>query len=192
MSVDCVSRPPDFGNDLCTYGKIGERFFLGVHGRQMYDNGYDVYDVSSIPFWQHIDIDFVVAKKGSKLKNDWECVYNEEFTKIEVKVDTRAHETGNLPYEVISHGNFGWSINTYADKVFFIVCKDGITDGKLYAYTEYLIDMKKWKEYASYGNNSFRRPNCIRNEEIYDFLHKIEDLKEAKVIIAEQTINTWI
>lgn len=170
MSVNCTSRPPNFQNDVYTYGKIGERFFFNEHGWWFQNNGYTLYDVTNRPFWQSVDVDFVATKSGNVLIDNWECVYSKDFIKIEVKIDTRAQQTGNLPFEVVSHGNFGWSINTYADKVFFIVCKDGIVDGKLYAYTEYLIDMKRWKEFASYGNNSFRRPNCIRNEEIYDFL----------------------
>ena len=192
MSVTSTFRPPNFGADVYTYGKIGEKFFMEFHGSQFMKNGYKIYDVSNIQFWQKIDVDFVVTKYENELQNDWKCVYDPAFTKIEVKVDTRAHDTGNLPFEVISHGNFGWSINTHADKVFMILCNDGIQGGKLYAYEEYLIDMKKWKEFGSYGSNSFRRPNVIYNEEIYDFLHKIVDLKSAGVIIAEQKINDWI
>lgn len=192
MSVTQTFRPPSFGSDVLSYGKVGERFFVNFHGPQFIQNGYKIYDVSNVPFWQKIDVDFVITKSENEISNDWDCVNNPAFTKIEVKVDTRAHDTGNLPYEVISHGNFGWSINTHADKVFMVLCNDGFQDGKLYAYEEYLIDMKKWKDFGSYGSNSFRRPNAIYNEEIYDFLHKIDELKKEGVIIAEQKINDWI
>lgn len=192
MSVLAANRAQDFGRDVLTYGKIGERFFLSFHGKMLSEQGYTVYDVSDIPFWQKIDVDFVLSKGGKPLTNDWECVRDTSFKKIEVKVDTRAFETGNLPFEVISHGNFGWSINTHADAIFVILCRDGIIDGKLFAYNEYVIDMKKWKEFASYGSNSFRRPNCIYSEEIYDFLHKITDLKDNGIIIGEQMINDYI
>lgn len=193
MSVNNTWRSPNFSADVYTYGKVGERYFLNKYGKGFASKGYTIYDVSSIPFWQKIDIDFVISKSDKPLMSTWECVMDKAFTKIEVKVDTRAHDTGNLPYEVISHGNFGWSINTHADKVLMILCKDGFNNGMLYAYEEYLIDMKKWKEFASYASNSFRsKPNAIYGEEIYDFLHKIEEMKSVGVIVAQQNINAYI
>ena len=193
MSVYSASREPDFKSDLNTYGKIGERFFLACFGNSMTAKGWIIYDVSNEPFWQKLDIDFVVSKAGKPLINDMSTVLDESFLKIEVKVDTRCHKTGNLPYEIISHGKWGWSISTCADRAIVVSCEDGLKDGKLYAYEFYMIDMVKWKVFSSYSINCAKDvPNKIEKEEIYDFLCRIEDMKRSGVITNTVAVNSWI
>ena len=193
MSVPQTIRKPNFHADVKTYGKIGERFFQDSISSGLAGKGKVIHDVSDNPFWQQYDVDFVISDEGVSLNSVDSELFDENLIRLEVKVDTVAPRTGNLAYEVISHGKFGWSINTVADKVIMLICNDGIVDGKIYAYEGHIIDMKKWKAFASYSYNcSFRQPNCIYNEEIYDFLFKIEDLKRNKIITSTFSINSWI
>lgn len=193
MSVYRTDRTPEFNSDVYTYGKIGERFFTSTFGPRLKETGKKITDVSDRKFWQKLDVDLIISDGESIIMDNIETAMNSSFKKIEVKVDTRAHDTGNLPFEVISHGGFGWSINTIADDVFIICCRDGIANDRIYAYEAYLIDMKKWKEFAMYAYNSFRdKPNNIQNEEIYDFLHKIDRMRYYGLIKKEIQLNTWI
>lgn len=194
MSVYETSRQPDFQKDIATYGKIGENFFMNTFGKALTSRGEQVYDVSNRLFWQKIDVDLVISKGGKPLVDSFEAVSDDSFLKIEIKVDTRAAHTGNLPFEIISHGGWGWGIKSHADKVFVVLCEDGIQNGMIYAHKAYLIDMLKWKVFASYSSNTFRNaPNRIVNEEIYDFLCKIEHMKKVPgLILGEIEINGWI
>lgn len=196
MSVDRASVPPDFTEDK-RRGRVGEQFTLNSILKKYSENGYDVYDVREVPFWEEIDIDFVVTKKGNVLTNDWECVRSDKFLKIEVKVDGKAIESGNLAYEIISHGKFGWALKTHADRVFMfitdkVISKNDKGEDSLHAYEWYIIDMKKWKAYADYVSNSPFGPNWIRDEIIVDILHRISDLKKENIILKEFSLNCMI
>jgi len=191
MSVYETSRKPNFYKDIETYGKIGERFFYNSVAPSAESRGWKICDVSGRPFWQKIDVDFVISKDGKEVKDSFDTVTDPSFTPVEIKIDTRAANTGNLPFEVISHGNYGWSLNTHASRVYVILCRDGIQDGKIYAYKYLLIDMHMWKSAAAYSSNIFKL-NRIANEEIYDFLFKIDDMKKMGIILAESEINDWI
>lgn len=191
MSVEYASRIPNFKLDVETYGKIGERFFKSTLGKAMESKGWVVHDVSGNQFWQEVDTDFVISKERKPLEDSFDTIRDPSFVKIEVKVDTRCHITGNLPYEIISHGKPGWCVKTHADKAMIIACKDGFENGMLYAYEFYMIDMVKWKLFSQYSSNLFK-VNEISGEKIFDFLHKIELMKSASVIESTKEINNWI
>ena len=94
------------------------------------------------------DVDFIVRRINSD--DRWYCV--------EVKVDTRALDTGNLAYEVISHGCNGWSVITQADDVFIVLAKEiGVYLNPIKALW---VDMNKWKEYCS-NRNTPKKMNII-------------------------------
>jgi hypothetical protein len=110
----------------------------------------------------------------------------ERVEKIEVKVDTRALETGNLPYEFISHGSSGWSVITKADYVYMILCDE--SEGKIIAKSILWIDMAKWHEFVK-NRKIKKRINHIWNESIVDLLCRIDDMKDSGVIFTEEKIN---
>lgn len=158
-----TSREPNYFGDIDKYGKFGEDLFLS-----MYKDQLEIDDVRSNISYQRRDVDFIVRRINSD--DRWYCV--------EVKADTRALDTGNLAYEVISHGCNGWSVITQADYVFMVLAKD---DGYLQPIKALWIDMNKWKEYCS-NRNTPKRMNIIQSESIVDLLCKIDDLKKYGVI----------
>ena len=115
-----------------------------------------------------------------------EVISGKNFEKIEVKVDTRALETGNLPYEFISHGSSGWSVITKADYVYMVLCDE--SDGKIIAKSIMWIDMTKWHEFVK-NRKIKKRINHIWNESIVDLLCRIDDMKDSGVIFKEEKIN---
>ena len=157
MSVPQTIRKPNFHADVKTYGKIGERFFQDSISSGLTGKGKVMHDVSDNPFWQQYDVDFVISDEGVSLNSVDSELFDENLIRLEVKVDTVAPRTGNLAYEVISHGKFGWCVNTMADKVIMLICNDGIIDGKIYAYEGHIIDMKKWK---SFWNREQKKNSC--------------------------------
>lgn len=160
-----TAREPNYYGDIDKYGKFGEDLFISKHKDFM-----DIDDVRDNISYQRRDVDFIVQRKGS---NDrWYCV--------EVKVDTRALDTGNLAYEVISHGCNGWSVITQADYVFMVLAKE---DGdSLQPVKSLWIDMHKWKEYCS-NRNTPKKMNIIQSESIVDLLCKIKDLQAWGVVV---------
>ena len=200
MSVDKTNRPPDFKNDVEKYGTWGENLFRDTYLPLFEKREYGLYNVTQDPFFQVRDIDFVVAKKplyaedydgldnGKKFPDEWDESYNEtvledpDFETIEVKVDTRTIDTGNIPYEMISHAQLGWSIVTKCDKVFFIVVRE---EGDTVTPIRGLwIDMKKWREFIA-DRKTRKISNLIRSEQgIADLLCKEKDLREYGVILS--------
>lgn len=158
-------RKPDYYKDIDKYGKFGEDIFI-----QKFFDKLQIIDVRENKAYQKEDIDFLVARE------------NEKFKSIEVKVDCRAWETGNLLYESISHGCNGWAISTKADFIFMVIVKEN--GDNLIPVVAYWIDMEKWKEYCS-RRDTKKALNIIENEKIVDIRCKISDLKDAKVIEKE-------
>jgi hypothetical protein len=167
-----TSRDPDYFGDIEKYGKFGEDLFL-----DMYEDKLEIDDVRDNISYQRRDVDFIVKKKG--IEGRWYC--------IEVKVDTRTLDTGNLAYEVISHDANGWSVITQADFVFMVLAED---TEKLKPVKSLLIDMNKWKEYCS-NRLTPKRLNVIQSEGIVDLLCKITDLKKYGVIVKTLDMGLW-
>lgn len=205
MSVDKTARKPNFKADIDTYGTWGESLFISTYLTSFEGKKYGVYNVSKDPFFQVRDIDFIIAKKPlyddgyDGLDNDKQypdefpedlkevCLHHPDFEKVEVKVDTRTIDTGNIPYEMISHAQLGWSVVTCCDKVFFIIARengDGLTPVK-----GLWLDMVKWREFIA-DRNTRKISNLIRSEQgIADLLCKVDDLKEYGVVIGEKSFE---
>ena len=187
MSVDFTARRPDFKGDIVTYGDWGENLFITSYAGEFEKKGYTVFNVSKDPEYQSIDIDFVVSKDGEKEVPTFSKIMENpaHYEAIEVKVDTRTIETGNLPYEVISHAQPGWSLVTECNKVFFIIAKE---DGDVLTPISGLwIDMLRWDEFI-YDKSTKKRCNFIKSENgIADLLCKLNDLRAYGVIIGEKS-----
>ena len=183
-----TSRPPSYKNDIKIYGTGGEKLFLSLESDKIESKGYKIFNVSSDIDYQYIDVDFIISKDSSvdNLPPIDEVISGKNFEKIEVKVDTRALETGNLPYEFISHGSSGWSVITKADYVYMILCDE--SEGKIIAKSIMWIDMAKWHEFVK-NRKIKKRINHIWNESIVDLLCRIDDMKDSGVIFTEEKIN---
>lgn len=155
--TDKTQRPPNYYSDIDKYGKFGEDVFLSKY------KNLKITDVRNDKRYQQNDIDFIITKD----KNYY----------VEVKTDTVAQKTGNLAFEVISHGACGWSVVTKADFVYMVLADDDLN-----YISSFWIDMKKWKEYCS-NRKTPKKLNVITSENIVDLLCKIKDLKEYKVIV---------
>ena len=69
-----------------------------------------VVDVREDKMFQSLDIDFLVEN------------IDRQFSTIEVKTDYKAHETGNIVYEVTTSGNIGCFEKTKAKyKAYFVL-----------------------------------------------------------------------
>lgn len=190
-TVEKTIRPPSYMKDISIYGSGGEKLFLSLEASKFDRKGYKVFDVTEDIGYQYVDVDFVISKNSSidVLPSIDKVLASKEFEKIEVKVDTRALETGNLPYEFISHGSSGWSVITEADYVYMILCDE--TDGKIVAKNAMWIDMSKWHEFVK-NRRINKKINFIKNESIVDLLCRISDMRDNGVILTEKNINIEI
>lgn len=205
MSVDKTNRSPDFKSDIDRYGTWGETLFTDTYLKSFEEKKYGVYNVTKDPVFQSVDIDFVIDKKpwfgmdydgldNDKLYPDEfpeelkdECFKNPDFENIEVKVDTRTIDTGNIPFEMVSHSQLGWCLVTKCDKVFFIIAKE---EGENLTPLKGLwLDMDKWKDFIE-DRTTKKRCNYIRSENgIFDLLCKVDDLQAYGVIIGEKSFE---
>ena len=194
MSVEKTNRPPDFNSDVEKYGTWGENLFIETYRPKFEKKGYTAFNVTKNPEYQVIDIDYVIAKHGKREEKSQleEIPYNindvlslNDFEKVEVKVDTRTIDTGNVPYEMVSHSQLGWCLRTKCDKVFFIIVReenDTVTPVKAL-----WLDMRKWHEFVA-DKATKKRCNFIRSENgIFDLLCKADDLKAYGVVVGEET-----
>lgn len=104
-----------FAEDL-SFGREGEavvRNLLESSGNFDY-----VIDCSNDKYFQQKDIDVLA------LVNDG------HIAKYEVKTDRKAHETGNIAFELTTNGNIGCLAKTEADYVMYYI--EG--NGKLYCF----------------------------------------------------------
>ena len=203
MSVDKTARKPNFKADVETYGAWGESLFIDTYSASFKEKGYGIYNVTKDPDFQKKDIDFIIAKKplygedydgldnGSLYPDEFPkdlkdiCLKHPDFEKVEVKVDTRTIDTGNIPYEMASHAQKGWCLATMCDKVFFIIAREN--EKGLTPVRGLWLDMAKWHEFIA-DNSTEKRSNFIRSEKgIFDLLCKVDDLKEYGVIIGEKS-----
>lgn len=202
MSVDKTNRPPDFKSDIDRYGTWGETLFSETYAKTFSKRGYGLYNVTKDPFFQVRDIDFVVAKSplyeedydgldnDKQFPDEWDDSMNEvvmissDFEKVEVKVDTRTIDTGNIPYEMVSHSQLGWCLATKCDKVFFIIARE---EGENLTPLKGLwLDMEKWRDFIA-DKKTKKKCNFIRSENgIFDLLCKVDDLQKYGVIIGEK------
>lgn len=164
--VEQTRRSPDYYKDI-EYGKVAEADFETVYTPVIKKRGYSVSDVRMLKEYQNMDVDYVVKKDDKEIK-------------IEVKLDSVALETGNIPYEVVSHGSLGWCSVTECDFCYYCFTDRDGTDIRKRAW----IDMKKWREFCA-DRKGYKKLSVIKNESIVDLLCKINDLEKNSIL-------TWI
>ena len=183
-----TSRKPDFRSDVRRYGKLGEMEFTRLFTPYARKRQMDLIDVSETPEFQDVDIDFLISPKMVDLENInvGRILKDRDIRKFEVKVDTRALTTGNIPFEIISHHRLrGWSHLTRADYVvFFLTDMDCTEISKML-----MVDMPKWREMVE-SRRSRYRINHIYNEGIVDLLVPISEMRNEGVIVNERTLST--
>lgn len=174
-TVEKTSRKPNYRKDI-EYGKVAEDDFLSFI-RQKED--LLCFDVRGIREYQNNDIDFILTRNNINSLPSFEVVLKQEsFFKVEVKLDSRALETGNLPYEVVSHSSSGWCITTKADFLYIVLTEK---DKKLIKKRAW-IDMTKWHEWCA-NRSKKKKISHIKSENgIVDLLCRIDDLEKDGVL----------
>lgn len=117
-----------------------------------------VVDVREDKMFQSLDIDFLVEN------------IDRQFSTIEVKTDYKAHETGNIVYEVTTSGNIGCFEKTKAKYIAYFVPK---------SETVYIISTRNFKNYV---HNQEREPKRM-GDDATGYLFPIEELIKSKVIL---------
>lgn len=104
-----------FAEDL-SFGREGEAVVRNL--LESSGNFESIIDCSNDKYFQQKDIDVLA------LVNDG------HIAKYEVKTDRKAHETGNIAFELATNGNIGCLAKTEADYVMYYI--EG--NGKLYCF----------------------------------------------------------
>lgn len=116
-----------------------------------------VVDVREDKHFQEDDIDFLV-------END-----KRQFFSVEVKTDYKAHETGNIVYEVTTSGNVGCFEKTKAKYIAYFVP---------HSEEVHMINAEKFRKFI---HNIDRQPKDM-GDNASGYLIPIEDLKKNKII----------
>lgn len=139
-------------------GAIGERVAWDILIKS--DKTRTVVDVRDDKTFQQYDVDFL-----------WETT-SRQFIWIEVKTDFKAHETGNIVYEVSTSGNIGCAEKTCAKYIMYYVVGNE---------TMYYISCEKLRDFVK--SHTLKEYNMGDNAKGY--LIPIDDLKSAGVILHE-------
>ena len=130
----------------------------------------DFIDVRTDKFYQDLDVDFIVPKKGYTKEFCANVSDKREIKKyghlVEIKLDkvihsryeckngVLSHGTGNFVYEVISHNNPGCLARCYADLLIY-VCVD-VYEGVYKLEHVYLLDMYNLRKYMTKNYNKLK------------------------------------
>ena len=137
-------------------GKYGERVVLDF--LRGLPNVKSVVDVRQDKDFQEKDIDFLIEDK------------HQQFTSIEVKTDFKAHETGNLVYEVTTSGHIGCFEKTQAKYIAYYLP---------YSRTLYLINPVALRTYLHKIHPEPRK----MGDNAEGFLIPLADLEKEEGII---------
>ena len=99
-----------FEQDL-KYAEIGEMVAWNLLSKN--PSIVQVLDVRHEPKFQKMDVDFIAI------------THTKNYVFVEVKTDEKAHESGNIVYEISSNGNLGCFARTDADYVYYYVRQTG-------------------------------------------------------------------
>ena len=138
------------------HGGYGEHAVWNLFNKQA--NVRSVVDVREDKNFQEQDIDFLV-----------ENIYR-QFHSVEVKTDYKAHETGNIVYEVTTSGNVGCFEKTKAKYIAYFIP---------HSETVHMIDVERFRKYI----HSLNRQPKDMGDNASGYLIPIEDLKKHKIII---------
>lgn len=136
-------------------GESGEHVVWNLLQNQ--PNIRSIVDVRKDKKFQEKDIDFLVENM------------NRQFTSIEVKTDFKAHETGNLVYEVTTSRHIGCFEKTQAEYIMYYIPANKVV---------YMIDVVGLRTYIHKVRPEERR----MGDNATGFIIPIQDLIRAKVI----------
>lgn len=136
-------------------GESGEHVVWNLLQKQK--NVRSVIDVRLDRGFQSKDIDFLVEDD------------QRQFFTVEVKTDFKAHETGNLVYELSTSGNIGCFEKTEAKFIFYYIPANK---------TVHMIDVIALRTYI----HKVRPEERKMGDNATGFLIPIQDLTKAKVI----------
>lgn len=137
------------------YGEYGEHTIWNMLINT--ENVRSVVDVRKDENFQAQDIDFLVENN------------KRQFTPVEVKTDFKAHETGNLVYELSTSGNIGCFEKTKARYIYYFVPK---------ARVVYMIDVIQLRNYVHQAGLE----EVKMGDYATGYLVPIADLEKANVI----------
>ena len=136
-------------------GEIGEHVVWNLLQKQ--SNIRSVVDVRQDKGFQEQDIDFLVENT------------KRQFFTVEVKTDFKAHETGNLVYELSSSGNIGCFERTQAKYIMYYIPASNVV---------HMIDVQELRTYI----HKVRPEERLMGDNATGFLIPLLDLKREKVI----------
>lgn len=137
------------------FGGYGEHAIWDLFIKQPWVKS--IVDVRDDKRFQQKDIDFLIEDK------------NRQFTQIEVKTDYKAHQTGNIVYEITTSNNIGCFEKTQADYIVYFIPK---------SREAHLINTLILRDYIKKT-----KPNQIRmGDNATGYLLSIEELKKNKII----------
>ena len=136
-------------------GESGEHVVWNMLQNQ--PNIRSIVDVRKDKKFQEQDIDFLVENM------------NRQFTTIEVKTDFKAHETGNLVYELSTSRNIGCFEKTQAEYIMYYIPAEKVV---------HMIDVVGLRTYI----HKVRPEEKKMGDSATGFLLPIKDLIKAKVI----------
>ena len=142
-------------DDSIRYGEYGEHTIWNMLVNT--EKVRSVVDVRQDKHFQEQDIDFLVENM------------KRQFTPIEVKTDFKAHETGNLVYELSTSGNIGCFEKTKARYIYYFVPK---------ARVVYVIDVLQLRNYV----HQTGLEEVKMGDYATGYLVPIADLEKANVI----------
>lgn len=116
-----------------------------------------IIDVRQDKAFQAQDIDFLIEN------------YERQFTPIEVKTDFKAHETGNIVYELSTSGHLGCFEKTKATYVYYYIPANKII---------YMIDVVALRTYI----HRIRPEEKKMGDNATGFLISIKDLLDKNII----------
>lgn len=111
------------------YGEYGEHAVWNILSNESWVR--NIVDVRQDEGFREQDIDFLVEN------------LHRQFAGVEVKTDFKAHETGNLVYELTTSGHIGCFEKTQAKYIAYIVPK---------SHKVYLISVDSLRDYTRKNN----------------------------------------
>ena len=187
-----MSRTPNFDYDNNVIGACGEKLFESYAIRKK----YKYIDVREDQRFQRLDIDYILIRNPEYdleriLEENLFTKYNEHknnWVSVEVKTDTRTHDTRNIVYEITSHDNPGCMARSNADMIFYFAVNEDATK----IYEGWIVNTKNWREWIREnapklnGNVIDKQPIRIHNynthkDKCLNFLCNIETLVKNKI-----------
>lgn len=192
IKVKSFKERNSFKEDSEGKGKFAEDDFVKFFYSRQKNRGKTLFDVSKERVYQKKDIDFVIDNMGENKLPDINTVFAnpERYTKVEVKYNGPALDSGRYAFEIVSHGNPGWGTFCECDYIYTVFGKE-IGNTKTYRVVKRGITyFKKWKKYIEDNKNSTEllsdhKPKVYQingeDENILNYLTQLEDMEKEGI-----------